>query len=428
VLAIFGLAVPVWAQVTPFAGPAVPTRGQAPGELATPQVDLRPFVEVSIVYNNGLAGGLTNDTGQLGTAAATGVEIAGGISGTHSWRHTLIGVEYRGAFRRYDHGTLYDGTDQSLRLGLTHQMARHVTLSLRESGGLFSRDSGLLGLPATVSFDPSSSYIPATNFLDNRTVYLSTQADLTIQKSARLSFDFGGDGFLVRRLSTALYGVTGARAQGDVQYRVSRRMTIGAAYRFTSFDYTRAFNATDLHSVVGSFAIRLNRSTEFSAFAGIMRAETKFIESVPLNPLVASLLGQSTGSVIAHNIEYAPNFDARVSRVVNKGMIFAGASRSITPGNGLFLTSRATGAFAGYTYNGLRNWSFSADFSGNLNHSLGNIVGDYRDFGGALRTSHQIGHALDTFAAFNARWYHSGSFAGYNRPIDDARIGIRWRP
>jgi hypothetical protein len=205
-------------------------------------------------------------------------------------------------------------------------------------------------------------------------------------------------------------------------------MTIGAAYRFTSFDFTRAFNATDLHAAVGSFAIRISRSMEFSAFAGVMRAETKFIESVPLNPLVASLLGQSTGSVIAHNIDYAPNFDARVSRVVKKGMIFAGASRSVTPGNGLFLASKVTGAFGGYTYTGLRRWSFTTNFGSNLSHSLGNIIGDYRDFGGALRTSHQIGHALYTFAAFSARWYSSASLAGYNRLINDARIGIGWRP
>jgi hypothetical protein len=427
-LAIFGLAVPVWAQITPLAGPAVLTRGQAPGELATAQVDPRPFVEVSSVYNNGLAGVLAEDTGQLGTAAATGVEIAGGITGTHSWRHTVLEVDYRGAFRHYDHRTLYDGTDQSLRLNLTHQLARHITLSLRESGGVFSRDFGLLGLPEVVPFDPSSSYVPATNFLDNRTLYLSTQADLTIQKSARVSFDFGGDGFLARRWSTALYGVTGASGRGDVQYRVSRRMTIGAAYRFTSFDYTRVFNATDLHSAVGSFAIRINRSMEFSAYAGVMRSETKFIESVPLNPLVASLLGQSTGAVIAHNIDYAPNFDARVSRVVNKGMLFAGASRSISAGNGLFLTSKATGVFGGYTYTGLRRWSFSTDFSSNMNQSLGNIIGDYRDFGAALRTSHQIGHALYTFAAFSTRWYGSASFAGYNRSIYDARVGVGYAP
>jgi hypothetical protein len=36
------------------------------------------------------------------------------------------------------------------------------------------------------------SYIPTTSFFDDSSVYLTTQADLTIQKSARLSFDFGG--------------------------------------------------------------------------------------------------------------------------------------------------------------------------------------------------------------------------------------------
>ena len=427
-LAIFGLAVPVWAQVMPFAGPAVLTRGQAPAGVAEPQVDLRPFVEISSVYDNGLAGVLSKDQGQLGTAAAAGLEIAGGISGTHTWRHTLIDVDYRGAFRRYDHRTLYDGTDQSLRLSLTRQLARHITLALRESGGVFSRDLGLLGVPEIVPFDPSSSYIPATNFLDNRTVYLSTQADLTIQKSARLSFNFGGDGFLARRWSTALYGVTGATGRGDLQYRLSRRMTIGAAYRFTEFGYTRVFNATDMHAAVGSFAIRINHSMEFSAYAGIMRAETKFVESVPLNPLVASLLGQSTGNVIANNIYYVPNFDGRVSRVVRKGMIFAGASRSISPGNGLFLTSKVTAAFGGYTYTGLRHWSFSTEFNSNLSQSVGNVIGGYRDYGGALRTSREIGHALHTFAAFSAHRYSSASFAGYNRPIYDARVGIGFSP
>ena len=78
------------------------TRGQAPADMASPRVDLHPFVEVSSVYDNGLTGVLPEDHGQLGTAAASGIEIAGGVSGTHSWRQTLIEVDYRGGFRHYD--------------------------------------------------------------------------------------------------------------------------------------------------------------------------------------------------------------------------------------------------------------------------------------------------------------------------------------
>src|SRR5262249_29832964 len=134
ILAVFGLALPLWAQTTPYEGPAILTRGQAPSAMATPQIDFRPFVEVTGVYDTGLAGVIVNDQGQLATTSAGGVEIAGGISGTHSWSHKLLGVDSRGAFRHYDRRTFYDGTDQSLRLGITHRLSRHTTLSLRESG------------------------------------------------------------------------------------------------------------------------------------------------------------------------------------------------------------------------------------------------------------------------------------------------------
>lgn len=396
--------------------------------MATPQIDFRPFVEVTGVYDTGLAGVILNDQGQLGTAAAAGVEVAGGISGTHSWTHTLIGLDYRGAFRDYDRQTYYDGTDQMLRLGITHRLSRHITLALRESGGLFTRDFGLLGLPATIPFDPASSYIPATDFFDNRTIYLSTQADLTIQKTARLSFDFGGDGFLARRRSTALYGVTGASARGDMQYRITRRTTIGAAYTFTQFDFTRVFSGTDIHSAVGSYSVRLSRSTEFTAFAGVMRAETKFIQTVPLDPVVAALLGQSSGNIIVHNIYLLPAFSARLSRAVRNGVLFAGGNRTITPGNGLFLTSKVTAAYAGYSYTGLRRWSLGAAFTSDWAKSLANVVGNYNDYGGQLQASRQVSRAVHTIASFSARRYSSPNFAGYNRPIYDARFGFGFSP
>jgi hypothetical protein len=428
-LVLFGLAVTLWAQDTaPYQGPAVLTRGQAPAAMSGPQVDFRPFVEVTAVYDTGLAGVILNDQGQLATTTAAGVEVAGGISGTHSWEHTAISVDYRGAVRHYDRQTYYDGTDQSLRLGVTHRLTRHTTLSVHESGGLFSRDFGIFGLPTTIPYDPASSYIPSTDFFDNRTYYLDTQADLTIQQTARLSFDFGGDGFLARRRSTALYGVTGASARGDMQYRISKRTTIGAAYLYTHFDFTRVFSGTDLHSFVGSYAMRLNRSTEFTAFAGIMRAETKFINTVPLDPVVAALLGQTQGNVIAYNVYLLPTFSGRLSETVHNGVLFAGATRTVNPGNGLFLTSRVTSAFGGYTFTGLRRWSFGLEFSSDLAKSVANVTGDYNDYGGALRTSRQISRAVHAIAIISARRYSSPSFIGYNRPIYDARIGFGFSP
>jgi hypothetical protein len=439
-LAILGLITPLQAQnfsqdassqETPSptsAGPAVLTRGQAPAAMATPQIDFRPFVEVTGVYDTGLAAVSVNDHGQLANAAAAGVEVAGGISGMHSWENTSLGIDYRGAFRDYNRQTYYDGADQILRLGLTHKLARHYTLSLRESGGLFSRDFGVVGLSATVPYDPTSSYIPQTDFFDNRTVYLSTQADLTMQMSTRLSFNFGGDGFLARRHSTALYGVTGTAARGDVQYRVTRRTTLGAAYSYTWFDFTRVFSGTWLNTFVGSYSVRLSRSAEFTAYAGAIRAETRFIQTVPLDPVVAAVLGVSEGNIIEHSISTIPTFNARLSQAARTGVFFLGATRTITPGNGLFLTSKTTSAYGGYTYTGIRRWSFNLTASLDRADSIANAIGQYNDYGGQFQVSRQVSRAVHAIMGFGARHYSSPTFAGYNRPIYDARVGVGFSP
>src|SRR5438105_2780954 len=81
---------------------------------------------------------------------------------------------------------------------------------------------GLPGITAAAPFDPSGSYSPGADFFDNRTIYSSTQADLVVKTSARVSFDFGGDYFFTRRRSEALYGSTGHSGRADMQYRLSR--------------------------------------------------------------------------------------------------------------------------------------------------------------------------------------------------------------
>jgi hypothetical protein len=431
-LATCALVFPVYAQITPFDssndGPALLTRGQAPTAMASPGIDLRPFVELTGIYDTGLAGVVVNNQGQLADAAAGGVEIAGGISGVHSWKHTTIGLDYRGDFQQYNQQTYYDGTDQSLLLGITHQLSKHVSLALRESAGIFSRNVNLLGLPQTVPFDPSSSYIPTTDFFDNRTIYGSSQADLTIQQSTRLSFDFGGDGFLARRRSSALYGTTGGAARADMQYRLTRRTTVGAGYNFTEFDFTGVFSNTAIHSVVGSYAVRITQKVEFTAYAGAQRAETKFIQSVPVDPVVAALIGITSGNVVIHSIDWSPTANGRLSRTFQNGVLYLAGGHTVTPGNGLFLTSKMTTAMAGYAYTGLRRWSFNSEATAGLGKSIGNVIGDYNTYAGTLTVSRQISGGFSAVASFDARRYDSPDFANYRRTIYTTRIGIGFSP
>jgi hypothetical protein len=425
-LVIIVAAWPAWAQ---YAGPAILSRGEVPLGMRTEQISFRPFLEINGIYDTGLTGvGVVDARGDLAHESAEGIEATGGISGSHRWKHTTLGLDYKGSIRHYTKKTYYDGTDQSLDLGISHQFSRRTELTLRESAGLFSRDFGLLSLRQAVPFDPSASYIPTTDFFDNRTLYASSQADLTYLRTARLSFNVGGDAFVAKRRSAALYGITGQSARGDVQYRLARHTTVGANYTYARFDFSRGFGGTDVHSVIATYSVRFSRAIEFSGYGGVARAETKFIQVIPLDPVIAAIIGQASGFAIQHRVNTIPNLGGRLSRTFRNGVFSINGSHAVNPGNGLFLTSVTTSVSGNYSYTGLRRWSFSTGVYFSRSEAVSNVDGEYSGVTGTLGLSRQIANSVHLTAHLDARKYTSGDFSRYNRVIYRATIGMGFSP
>jgi hypothetical protein len=423
---LVGFAVPLLGQ---YGGPAILARGDAPAAMTTPAISFRPFVEVTGLYDTGLAGvAVVNSAGALANLASFGVGLTWGISGTHSWRRTKIGLDYRGNYDHYTQQTSFGGLNQQILLGITKPLSRRVTLVMRNTAGTFSRDFGLKGLTATVPFDPTTTDIPRTDFFDNRTSYVTTQADLTMQKTARLSFNIGGDGSIVKRHYASLYDVVTGGARGDVHYRLSRRSTIGTAYFYEHYAFTGVGGGSDLHSVVGSYGLRVSRWVEISGYAGLVRMESKFVQSVPVDPIIASILGITAAPQIFHTIGYSPMWTGRLSRTFRNGVAFAGGGRMIVPGNGLFLTSDQTNAFAGYGYTGLRRWSFNTDVRYTRSSALANVSGRYADMSGGFSVSRKLLWSTHFVARYYVRQYSSADFQNYNRLIHEARIGFGYTP
>lgn len=425
IFVLLGWAAPLFAQ---YAGPAILSRGDAPTAMASPQVSFRPFVEVAGIYETGLAGVNINSQNEIGTASSEGIDVGWGVSGSHSWRHTQIGVDYRGDYFHYTQATFFDTTNQNLMLGVKHQFTRHVALNLRNTAGMFSFGNNTLGLPETVPFDPSQSFIPTTDFFDNRTIYGSSIADVLYQRTARLSFDLGGGGFLARRASSALYGVTGATAYADVQYRLSRRTTIGANYNYDHFSFNHVFSGTDIHGGSGTYAIQLSRRLEFTGYAGFMRVETKFVQNVPVDPVVAAIIGITQGTAVVYSVRYVPNYSGRLSMTFNHGVAYLNGGHTVTPGNGLFLTTVMTAVNAGYTYTGLRRWSFGANIGYDNGDSVGNVIGNYTGLFATATVSRQVTRMVHMIASFSAQDYGSRDFSKYNRVVYFARVGIGFAP
>ena len=412
-----------------YAGPAILSRGDAPAAMEAPQIKFQPFLSVGASYSTGLAGVAVVDTqGDLANASAYGVTISGGISGSHSWRHTHIGLDYHAGYTYYSTASAYNSLNQALSFGLGHQITRHIKFSLREAFGWSSRSIPNVGLTQTVPFDPSQSAIPTVDFYDSRVIYSSTQADLVIQKSTRLSFDLGGGFFINRYASTALFGVTGESAMGDFQYRLSRGATIGANYSFTHYSFTGILSSSDIHGSALTYALRISRTVEFSGYAGFMRAETKFIQSVPVDPNVALLLGITSTSALVHRVNWVPNFSGRLSKTFARGVLYAAGGETVFAGNGLFLTSRAATVTGGYGYTGLRRWSLGVGCTYTTALSIGNVNGGYGSISGSFNMSRSLGHSLSFVTSYLANQYRSPDFTRYNRLIYSASVGIGWSP
>jgi hypothetical protein len=425
-LAVLTVVFPAAAQ---YAGPALLSRGEAPAAMSLPDIRFQPFIEASATYNTGLSSVTVTPAGQLATGSSYGTALNWGISGSHSWRHDRLGLSYRGGLTHYFSQKGYDSIDQSLMLGYTHDFSRHTVFTFRESAGLITRDFGLLNMPQTVPYDPSTHHIPTTDYFDNRTYYLSSYAGLTWQKSARVSMNFSGDTFITRRRSRALTGDSGMIARGDLQYRISRRITVGGGYFFTHYEFTRVDGGSDAHTAIGTFAMRLTRWVEFSGYGGMMRIESKFIQTLPVDPNIAALLGLSAPpQQIVHRLDTRPNFAGRISRSFRNGVVYASISQGINPGNGVFQTSYATTATGGYNYTGLRRWSAAASADFTRAESVGILGGKYNGYGFGGGLSRLISHSLHFTTSVRARSYGSPAYDRYGRFIYEFRTGIGYSP
>jgi hypothetical protein len=220
-----------------------------------------------------------------------------------------------------------------------------------------------------------------------------------------------------------------------MQYRLSSKVTIGGGYGFSHYGYSNGIGSSFIHSATASLSARFSRWTEFSFFGGASVVSSSFEQSIPISPAILSILCPPTlvqtcpltpSTVINNNNLWAPDFGARLSRSFERGAVYLSAGESITPGNGLFLTSRAETASVGYGYSGLKKWSLSAGISYVRALSLGNIQGAYGQVGGSLSTSHQLVSHVSFVASVNATQYQSATFTAYNHFIYSVSAGLGW--
>jgi hypothetical protein len=409
-----------------YSGPAILSRGETPGAQTAAPIAFRPYIGLSGIYDTGLVPVSVTSTGGIPSSDLYGVELNLGAYTYHVWKHTTLGLDYRGDFRHYS-TTYWDGTDQFLSLILTHRPTKRVTFTLRNQAGIYSLSSYSLSSPLG-AVDPNYLQLPQNDIYDSRVIFAAVSGDLTYRLTHRLSFNIGGDGTLVRRQSTALYGMTGAVARGDLEYRLSRHSTLGADYRFTYFDYTRGFGNTDIQSVGFNYSTQFSPHVQLSARIGGARVESTSLTEVTLDPAIAALLGESVAIQAAYRLNYVPDMQVRLMDTFRRSQFTLEYLNQVVPGNGVYLTSRNNSGSASYSYSGVRHWNFSVGGSYGRMSTLVQTIGGYTAYGAGVGITRDLGKGLHTVLRLDTRHYDIASTAAFTHTDYRASVGLNFSP
>jgi hypothetical protein len=409
-----------------YSGPAILSRGETPaGQTAAP-IAFRPYIGLSGIYDSGLVPVSVSSTGGIPSSNFYGVELNLGAYTYHVWKHTTLGLDYRGDLRHYT-ASYWDATDQLLSLILTHRPTKRVTFTLRNQAGIYSLNSYYLSSPLG-GLDPNYLQLPQNGIYDNRVIFAGTSADLTYRLTHRLSFNIGGDGTLVRRQSTALYGMTGAVARGDLEYRISRHSTVGVDYRYTYFDYTRGFGNSDIHSVGLNYSTQFSPHVQLSARIGGARVESQSLTEVTLDPAIAALLGESVAIQSAHLVNYVPDMQIRLTDGFRRSQFTLAYLNQVVPGNGVYLTSRNNSGSVSYSYTGVRHWNFSVNGTYGRLTTLVQTLGAYTAYGGGVGITRALGKGLHTVLRLDELHYDVASTAAFKHTDSRVSLGLTFSP
>lgn len=410
-----------------YAGPAILSRGNVVGNFGLPRTfRFRPYLAVNGIYDYGVTPVSVTPAGVIPKFSGYGVEAIAGITGVRSTARTTVSLAFQALYRDYAGGSYFNGADENLSLAIGHRLGKRLSVSWREGVSTYSRSFGVRDSaeqpPAFVDFNN-----PANEIFDGRTYFVGSVVDLIYQKSARMSFNFGGSQDLVRRRSFALYDATGYGAHTDMSYRVSRRVTLGVYYRFNHFSFSKQFGASDIHTIGVNVSRRLSRYWDLGFSGGVSRVETLGLTRVVVDPVIAAITGQNFGIRSAYTLVYAPDVSARLSRTFREATLVFLYSRSITPGNGLYLTSQGESASVSYSYKGLLHWNFLSGASYNKYKSVSQTVGDFLEYDATVGFSRSFQKVFSFIGRATYRTYNANADS-LHRSQYDVSIGLAYSP
>jgi hypothetical protein len=427
------------APVQEYTGPAVLSRSYSIGQPLVPeQVKWQESAGVSSIFDSGVTRQVNAD-GSLGPPSTLlGTQATWSMAGRHYFRRDQVSVSYSGNVSQYSGAGAYNGANNSIAVTYSHVLSRRLTLNLVGNGSIFSQNSVLenqpVGPETVANINLASS--PNIQIFDLGTKQFSSQADLTWQKTSRLSFSMGTSYFgidyssPVGSNSPSLRGMTGQQARGDVNYRLTRKMTVGSYYSFSHYVYPHGFGNTAMNTAGAIFSYAFDRTTQIRFRGGLSQIESVDLQTVPINPVIAALLGVSTGVIDAYTASKTSDFSVQFIKDFGHGATASLAyAQGVSPGNGLFQASEQESISANFATKVFRVYSFSAsmgrDSLSSVSQTVSQNLGKYQSEYGRISLNRAYRRGVGLSLALEYRYFDVTGL-GYVRNQLRITSGVTW--
>jgi hypothetical protein len=385
--------------VQQYAGPAVLSRSYTLSRPMTPQqIKWSWNMGLNAIYSTGLSTGLVNPNGTVLYTSAPGESASWGFRGRHFWKRDQLGVAYSGSFNRFDGAERYGGQNENLSADFAHEFSRRLSLHLVQSGMILSQSYSLenpLGNAEVSAANLNLAASPTLQILGTGLRQTATTASLTWQKSARLSFSYGGTFFLTEATGLGLLGMTGMQAQSDMNYRITRKATVGAYYSFSNYVYTGHVEVADSNTFGGIFSYAFNRTVQLRLRGGVTRSENNGLSSIPIDPVIAALIGQSSVVIDSYSLSIFSDISAQLVKDFSRNRTAnISYAHGLAPGNGLILSSVQQTISAAYSMRLFRHYTAGLALGQSSISSVSQTIGKYTSDYASLSLSRPYRHGL----------------------------------
>jgi len=417
------------ADVGGYTGPAVLSKAGAPlGRHVGQPISFRWFAGAFGTYYTDLTQPITDGQGNLTSQGSFGARGTVGVSGARNGRFDTLGLSFVAGYRAYfgAQKRRNNGADVRLSLNYSRQLSRRTSFEF--GAGVSSYGNTHFGYGQPVIGDPIGDIAPPdSDGFDGRTMSATGRAGVLHMLSPRWGFSFQGGGSYVERRSNSLVSSRAGMAGANLVYLVNATTSVGAGYSYRYFTYTNDFGDSNVHSAFLSLSKKLSEAWSLNGSFGASRLDTKRVVAVPLDPVLAAIVGQSTTLEPMRRISNAPLIRATIGRGFERSSFSVYYSHDFGMGNSYLTTSAhdSFGANYSYTATSRLNLGVNGRYTRHKAVSMNDAVSEH--YGARIGASYRLTNMLHFTSAVG---YHIQRVEANNfdRNRFHASVGISLSP